>query len=73
MGMPGMGKKEEKIPAVKSDIKYIRCQVCEHLAKQARNVVKALQAELKPGKKVRTELEHYHGSPFHAVSDPSQC
>ena len=39
--------------AVKSDVKYIRCQVCEAIAKHAIREVKAMREELKPGKKVR--------------------
>ena len=40
------------IPPVKSDLPYIRCGVCEALAKNAYRQVKAAQGELKPGKKV---------------------
>ena len=39
--------------AVKSDVKYIKCQVCEAIAKHAIREVKAMREELKPGKKVR--------------------
>ena len=38
--------------AVKSDVKYIKCQVCEAIAKHAIREVKAMREELKPGKKV---------------------
>lgn len=48
-GMPP-GKQEAK--PVKSDIQYIRCQVCELLAKNAYRQVKAQRDALKPGKKV---------------------
>ena len=37
---------------VKSDIKYIKCQVCELLAKNAYRQVHDLQKALKPNKKV---------------------
>ena len=37
---------------VKSDVKYIRCQVCELLAKNAYRQVKDLQKSLKPTQKV---------------------
>ena len=37
---------------VKSDIKYIKCQVCELLAKNAYRQVKDLQKSVKPNKKV---------------------
>ena len=40
------------IPAVKSDLPYIRCGVCEALAKNAYRQVKAARDKLKPGKKV---------------------
>ncbi len=38
---------------VKSDIKYIKCQVCELLAKNAYRQVNDLQKTLKPNKKVQ--------------------
>lgn len=41
-----------KSPASKADIKFIRCQVCEAMAKQARDIIKA-EKELAAGKKVR--------------------
>jgi hypothetical protein len=51
--MGGMPKPEQKkAPAVKEDIPYIRCQVCEAVVKQSIKLVKDLTAELKPGKKV---------------------
>lgn len=37
---------------VKSDIKYIKCQVCELLAKNAYRQVNDLKKSLKPNKKV---------------------
>lgn len=44
----------KKPPAVarKEDIKYIKCQACEALAKNALRQVKAAREGLKPGKKV---------------------
>ncbi len=48
------GKREPpKAPAVKSDIKFIKCQVCEAMAKQAGAIVKELK-EAASGKKVRS-------------------
>lgn len=51
---PGMGgnKPPPKVPAVKADIPFIKCQVCEAIIKQAREVVKDLRAGLKPKQKV---------------------
>ena len=40
------------IPPVKSDLPFIRCGVCEALAKNAYRQVKAARDKLKPGKKV---------------------
>jgi hypothetical protein len=45
---PGMEAEKGK----KSDVKYIRCAACEHLAKNAYRMAKELREELKPGKKV---------------------
>lgn len=52
--MPGMGmpKEEPKALAVTSDIKYVRCQVCEAVVKQAVRKVKGMRDDLKPGQKV---------------------
>eukprot|EP00882_Tetradesmus_deserticola_P022308 GHRQ01024208.1.p1 GENE.GHRQ01024208.1~~GHRQ01024208.1.p1 ORF type:complete len:316 (+),score=128.64 GHRQ01024208.1:278-1225(+) len=54
--MPGMGMggmpEEPKAAAVVSDVKYIKCGVCEALVKQATRKVKALRKELKPGQQV---------------------
>ena len=44
------------IPPVKSDLPYIRCGVCEALAKNAYRQVKAAREELKPGKKVGASM-----------------
>jgi hypothetical protein len=56
-GMGGMGGGEPpKAMAVKSDIPFIRCQVCEALVKQAYRHTKAERAALKPGQKVRLRL-----------------
>ena len=43
---------KEAIPAVKSDLPYIRCSVCEALAKNAYRQIKAAKDAQKPGKKV---------------------
>ncbi len=47
------GPEEPKALAVKSDIQYIRCQVCEAMAKQAQRAVKTMREALTAGKKVR--------------------
>ena len=31
----GFGRKKDVIPSIKTDVKYIRCQVCELVAKEA--------------------------------------
>ena len=41
---------------MKSDIKYIKCEVCQLVAKHAYRQVKAAEKELKPGKKVTSYL-----------------
>uniref|UniRef100_A0A383WPZ6 Saposin B-type domain-containing protein n=1 Tax=Tetradesmus obliquus TaxID=3088 RepID=A0A383WPZ6_TETOB len=54
--MPGMGMggmpEQPKAAAVVSDVKYIKCGVCEALMKQATRKVKAMRGELKPGQRV---------------------
>lgn len=48
---------------VKSDIKYIKCQVCELLAKNAYRQVNDLKKSLKPNKKVlKRHQKHAHRS-----------
>eukprot|EP00878_Enallax_costatus_P001617 GHUV01001768.1.p1 GENE.GHUV01001768.1~~GHUV01001768.1.p1 ORF type:complete len:313 (+),score=74.73 GHUV01001768.1:240-1178(+) len=51
MGM-GMGPDKPKAAAIKSDTKFIKCQVCEAVVKQATRRVKAMRSELKPGTKL---------------------
>ena len=46
---------KETVPAVKSDLPYIRCSVCEALAKNAYRQIKAAKDAQKPGKKVRRQ------------------
>lgn len=41
-----------KAPAVKSDLKYIKCQVCETIVKHSLKTVKTLREELKAHEKV---------------------
>lgn len=57
IGMAGFGDgKGEFVPdtlAVKSDVPYIVCDVCNLVAKQAYRQTKALEKEQKPNKKVR--------------------
>uniref|UniRef100_A0A7S0R519 Saposin B-type domain-containing protein n=1 Tax=Pyramimonas obovata TaxID=1411642 RepID=A0A7S0R519_9CHLO len=52
--MPGMGggKKKDKAPAVKSDIKYIKCSVCEEIVKFLHREVKKMRDELPKNKKL---------------------
>lgn len=51
----GFGGAPEAAP-VKSDLPYIRCGVCEALAKHAFRQVKAVKDALKPRKKVSVSL-----------------
>ena len=50
------GPAQPEATAVKSDIKYIKCEVCQLVAKHAYRQVKAAETELKPGKKVTSSL-----------------
>ena len=50
------GPAQPEATAVKSDIKYIKCEVCQLVAKHAYRQVKAAEKELKPGKKVTSYL-----------------
>ena len=55
MGMPGQfGGNRPTYTAVKTDIPYIRCGVCEALAKNAYRQVKTARDALPSGKKVRS-------------------
>lgn len=47
---------EPEASPVKSDLPYIRCAVCETVAKNAYRQVKAARDALKPGKKVSAYL-----------------
>jgi hypothetical protein len=47
--------------AVKSDLPYIRCGVCEALAKNAYRQVKTAREALRPGKKVRARCRRCAG------------
>ena len=51
----GFGNKKEVIPSIKTDIKFIRCQVCELVAKEAHAGVAQHRAELPHWKKVTEE------------------
>ena len=59
--MPGgFGRKKEPVPSIKSDVKYIRCDVCQHIAKAAHRSVGTLRKE-QPHWKPLTEdsiIEH---------------
>ena len=56
------------IPPVKSDLPFIRCGVCEALAKNAYRQVKAARDKLKPGKKVSCCASWCYGKPPSALS-----
>lgn len=56
MGMP----EQKKAKAVKSDVQYIRCGVCEEMTRNIYRSVKAMREELKPGKKVRETIPASH-------------
>lgn len=53
-GMPGMGggKKDDKVPAVKEDLKYIRCGVCDEIAKTLHREVKKMREDMPRQKKL---------------------
>lgn len=54
---PGQfGGSRPTFTAVKSDIPYIKCGVCEALAKNAYRQVKTARDALRPGKKVRPSI-----------------
>jgi hypothetical protein len=55
-GMPGGKKEKVKAPAVKSDIKYIKCSVCEEIVKSLHREVKTMRDALSKNKKVRIRL-----------------
>lgn len=59
--MPGMGmgggKDEKKFPAVKADVKYIRCGVCEEMAKNMHREIKKMRDELPKTKKKLPEID----------------
>lgn len=63
------GQQPEKpiIPAVKSDLPYIRCGVCEAFVRNAFKHVEAARAELKPGAKVLFCLKCCNLKPFTAM------
>ena len=48
------GPQQPAFKPVKSDIPYIKCQVCEQMAKAAFRQVKAARDAVKPGHKVST-------------------
>lgn len=53
--MPGgkkVGRGAATEPAVKSDIPFIRCQVCDAVVKTAHREVNKMRSEVKPGAKV---------------------
>jgi NMD protein affecting ribosome stability and mRNA decay len=54
--MKGFGRKKEVVPAIKSDIKHIRCEVCQHVAANAYRNIAQLRA-LQPKWKVLSEEE----------------
>jgi hypothetical protein len=56
----GFGRKKETIPAIKSDIKYIKCDVCELVAREAYRSVGSLRKSQPTWKKLTEEaiMEH---------------
>lgn len=66
IGIAGFGDgKGQDIPgtaAVKNDIPYIKCEVCNLVGKHAYRQVKAAEKELKPGKKVSSLTPSIEGS-----------
>lgn len=53
-----MGMPEQKKPkAVKTDVQYIRCGVCEEMTRNIYRSVKAMRDELRPGKKVSARIQ----------------
>lgn len=58
MGMDMGNYEEPKAPAVKADLPYIRCSVCQEVAKEAYRMIKAMRDALKPGQKVRRLQRH---------------
>jgi hypothetical protein len=51
----GFGRKKEPIPAIKSDIKYIKCDVCKHVARVAYRSVGSLRKSQPSWKKLSEE------------------
>ncbi|KXZ48637.1 hypothetical protein GPECTOR_26g540 [Gonium pectorale] len=64
----GPKRPKKKSPVAKDDIKYIKCQVCEAIAKQARNIKKDLQAVAGPKKVSEGDLL----DKFEKMCDPEQ-
>ena len=63
-----MGMPEQKKPkAVKSDVQYIRCGVCEEMTRNIYRSVKAMRDELRPGKKVSARAQ---SSWFGSLTEP---
>ena len=59
--------------AVKSDVKYIKCQVCEAIAKHAIREVKTMREQLKPGKKVSHVINGVPQGPSLKVPERRIC
>lgn len=65
-----MGMPEQKKPkAVKSDVQYIRCGVCEEMTRNIYRSVKAMRDELRPGKKVSARVQ---ASWFDSLTKPRE-
>ena len=39
----GFGRKKDPVPSIKTDVKFIRCDACQHIAKAAHRSVAALR------------------------------
>lgn len=65
---------EEKAPARKSDIPYIKCQVCQHLVREAARSIKKRRDGLNPGKKVKPVAhKSFYGLVFGESIDAGFC
>ena len=51
----GFGRKKELVPTIKTDVKYIKCEVCQLVAKHAHRSVADLRAQQPSWKKLSEE------------------
>ena len=59
----GFGRKKEVVPTIKSDVKYIKCEACQLIAKQVHRSVAELRTQQPSWKKLTEEemLTHLEG------------